>query len=289
MIKNSSRIVLNAFLANCKANERVALFQYLSPIERQVIEKLPKTYGNPLADNETEASLLRHIHPSWIAPFLRTLPEKEIGFFLASLEHSRGHAVGKELLYTSPLPKLTALGKTFLQKTLLGYLTAEIDDLLPRACLPDSPLNVLLELSDETLAISLDFLGLHDLSLEVRQIIEKQKLQAIFDALSPSQMSYLKILTQSQEPVAFTRLGLANWNGDQDKLRSLIRQRGGNRLAKALHGQDLSFIWHILHKLDVERALVVKKLLSPLDNSRAVQILINQIIEFINYTRKQHE
>ena len=126
MIKNSSRIVLNAFLANCKANERVALFQYLSPIERQVIEKLPKTYGNPLADNETEASLLRHIHPSWIAPFLRTLPEKEIGFFLASLEHSRGHAVGKELLYTSPLPKLTALGKAFLQKTLLQlFLTTQ--------------------------------------------------------------------------------------------------------------------------------------------------------------------
>jgi len=289
MIKNSSRIVLHAFLAHCKANERLALCQYLSPIERQVLDKLPKTYGNPLADNETEASILRHIHPSWIAPFLRTLPEKEIGFFLGSLDHSRGHAVAKELLYKSPLPSLTVSGKAFLQKTLLGYLTAEIDDLLPRNCLPDSPLNVLLELSDESLAFSLDFLGLHDLSLEVRQIIEKQKLQAIYDALSPSQLSYLKILAQSQEPVAFTRMGLSNWNGDQDKLRSLIRQRGGNRFAKALHGQDTSFIWYILHKLDVERALIVKKLLSPLDNSRAVQILINQIIEFINYSRKQHE
>ena len=289
MTKNSARIALHAFLQQGSTHEKSDLLQYLSPIEKQVLEKLPKTYGNPLTDLETTASMLRHIHPSWIAPFLRTLPEKEIGLFLAALEHSRGHIIGKELLYKKSLPKLTDHGKTFLQTTLLGYLTAEIDDLLPRAFLPESPLNVLLELSDEELALSLDYLGLHDLSVEVRQIIEKQKLQAIYDTLSPSQLHYLKILTQSQEPIAFTRMGLASWNGDQEKLRSLIRQRGGNRLAKALWGQDNSLIWHILHKLDVARALIVKKLLSPLDNSRSTQLLIHQIIEFINYSRKQHE
>lgn len=289
MIRNSSRIALHAYLQQCPAPERLALYQCLAPIERQVLEKLPKTFGNPLADQETDGSMLRRIHHTWIAPFLRTLSEKEIGLFLSSLDHSHAQAVGKDLLYTGPLPALTPLGKTFLQQTLLGYLTAEIEDLLPIASLPESPLNILLEISDEKLGLSLDYLGLHDLSLEVKQIIEKQKLNSIYDVLTPAQLNYLKILVQSPEPVSFTRMGLANWNEDKEKLKTLIRQRGANRLAKALYGQDPSLVWYLLHKLDVERALIVKKLFSPLDNSRAVQILINQIIEFINYTRKHHE
>ncbi len=280
----SSGITLHALLDSCPEPEKLALSKYLAPN----LEKPPKPDGNPLANNATEASLLRHIHPAWIAPFLRTLSEKEIGFFLAALDHARGPAIGKILLYTRELPTITDLAKMFLQKTLLGYLTAEIDDLLPINFLPQSPLNLLLELSDEALALSIDFLGLHDLSVEVRQIIDKQKLTAIYDTLSQDELSYLKILNQSQEPIAFTRMGLGNWNGEKEKLKSLIRQRGGNRLAKALFGQDPSLIWYVLHKLDVERALLVKKLLSPLDNSRAVQILIQQITEFTNYFKK-HE
>jgi hypothetical protein len=289
MIKDSTRIALHAYLQKCPAEERLALYQYLVPNERQALEKLPKTYGNPLADHATPASTLRRIHHSWIAPFLRMLSEKEIGLFLASLDQPHAIAVGKELLFTGKYPSTTHLGKEFLQQTLLGYLTAEVEDLLPIVFLPESPLNVLLDLKDETVSLSLDFLGLHDLSIEVRQIIEKQKLNAIYAALAPAQLNYLKILSQSQEPVAFTRMGLANWDEDKEKLKLLVQQRGANRLAKALYGQNPSLVWYVMHKLDVERALTVQKLYSPLENNRAVQILIHQVIEFTNYIRKHHE
>jgi hypothetical protein len=233
--------------------------------------------------------MLRQIHPSWISPFLRTLSEKDIGLFLGALGHPLSVAVGKELLYAGAHPILSKLGKQYLQKTLLGYLTAEVEDLLPLSSLPESPLNALLDLKSEILNLSLDFLGLHDLCVEVKQIIEKTKLTKINECLTPHQLNYLKILLQSPEPVAFAKMGLANWNDDPEKLKVLIRQRGANRLAKALYGQDASLIWYVLHKLDFERALIVKKLMSPMDNSRAVQILIAQVLEYITYIRQHHE
>lgn len=288
-MRASSRVILKSFLEHSSPAERSSLVQFLSPIEKQVLEKLPKTYGNPLRDTETPEELLRQIHHSWLSPFLRTLSEKDIGFFLAALGLPLSNAVGKDLLYAGTLPALSKLGKQYLQKTLLGYLTAEIEDLLPLSSLPDSPLNALLDLKSELLNLSLDFLGLHDLCIEVKQIIEKTKLSKINEALSPHQLNYLKILLQSPEPVAFAKMGLANWNDDPEKLKILIRQRGANRLAKALYGQDPSLIWYILHKLDFERALLVKKLMSPMENSRAVQILIAQILEYITYIRQHHE
>ncbi len=288
-MRSSSRVFLKAFLEHCSPTERASLVNYLSPVEKNVLEKLPKTYGNPLRDIETPEMTLRRIHPSWISPFLRTLSEKEIGIFLASLNPAQAQAVAKDLLYAGKLPSLSPLGKEFLQKTLLGYLTAEIDDLLPLACLPESPLNALLDLKNEIFNLSLDFLGLHDLSVDIRQIIEKNKLRKINEALTAHQLNYLKILLQSSEPVAFAKMGLANWNDDKEKLKSLIRQRGANRLAKALYGQDPSLVWYLLHNLDFERAFLVKKLISPLENARAVQILIGQILEFITYIRQHHE
>lgn len=288
-MRSSSRVVLKSFLEHCSVAERSSLVNYLAPIEKQILEKLPKTYGNPLRDTETTEQLLQQIHPSWLSPFLRTLSEKDIGFFLAALGTPLSSAVKKELLYAGEIPVVSQLGKEYLQKTLLGYLTAEVEDLLPLAFLPESPLNALLDLKNELLNLSLDFLGLHDLCVEVKQIIEKTKLQKINEALTTHQLNYLKILLQSPEPVAFAKMGLANWNEDPEKLKMLIRQRGANRMAKALFGQDPSLIWHVLHKLDFERAFLVKKLMSPMDNSRAVQILIAQILEYTTYIRQHHE
>ncbi|HEX2579467.1 MAG TPA: hypothetical protein VHK67_03595 [Rhabdochlamydiaceae bacterium] len=288
-MRSSSRTSLKSFLEQCSPTERSSLSNYLTPIEKQELDKLPKTYGNPLQDNESLEKQLRHIHPSWLSPFLRTLSEKDIGYFLAAIGNPQSNAVGKELLYAGTIPTLSQLGKEYLQKTLLGYLTAEIEDLLPLSFLPESPLNALLDIKNDLLNLSLDFLGLHDLCVEIKQIIEKTKLKKINEALSVRQQNYLKILLQSPEPVAFAKMGLTGWNEDPEKLKMLIRQRGANRLGKALFGQDPSLIWYVLHKLDFERAFLVKKLMSPMDNSRAVQILIAQIIEYITYMRQHHE
>ncbi len=286
-MKSSAQVILHAFLQRCPSPERASLLEYLSSIERQAIENLPRTYGDPLEDTDDPEKILNRIHPTWIAPFLRNFSEKEIGLFLASLSQNQMTAVGKELLFARKLPHLSPLGKAFLTQTLLRYLTAEIEDLLPLSCLPDSTLNILLDLDTEIFLLLPDFLGLHDLSIEVKQIIDKNKLTKIYETLSPLQIEFLKMLLQSPEPLSFSKMGLASWNEDREKLKLLIRQRGLNRLAKAIYGQDPSFIWYILHKLDVERALLVQKLSTPLENARATDILIRQILELISYIKRE--
>ncbi len=255
----------------------------LGPGERELIASTPSTFGDPLKSKESPEELLGWIHTSWITPFLRTLSGKEIGLFLAALNPTKAAAVSKELLYSGKIPALSDLGKSFLRETLVRYLTAEVEDLLPIECLPESPLNDLIALRAETLVNFLDLLGLHDLAVEMKQIIDRQRLAKIEEALTSEQLQYLKILLQSHEPVAFSLMGLLNWNGEKEKLKMLIRQRGANRLAKALYGQNPSLIWYVLHRLDVEKALFVQKLSAPVDNPRAGQLLIQQVVELINY------
>jgi hypothetical protein len=280
---SSVAIILNAFLEQCPTEERQRLMKYSALTEN------PKTLGNPLKSQEDPAKLLAWIHPSWITPFLRNLSEKEIGLFLAALSPEKLAAVGKDLLYAGKIPSLSPLGKTFIQKTVVRYLTAEVDDLLPLECLPASPLSALMTLPTELLASFLDLLGLHDLAVEMKQVIDKQKLEKIENTLTQDQLHYLKILLQSHEPVAFAPIGLLNWNGDQERLKMLIRQRGANRLAKALYGQNASLNWYVLHRLDVEKALLVRKLLAPIDNPRAERLLVQQIVELINYAEPKRK
>src|SRR5262249_10223114 len=152
------------------------------PSQREVVAA-STTYGDPLKSQEDLSKLLDWIHGSWISPFFRTRPPNEIGLFLSCLSHKKASAIGKEILYTaedslaeqsSPIPSLSSLGKSFLQATLIRYLTAEVDELLPIECLPESPLNLFLTLSFDEMSTFLDLFGLHDLATEIKQIIDKQ-------------------------------------------------------------------------------------------------------------------
>lgn len=286
-MKPSTQIVLKSLLSECSPDEQAALSRHLGTATEEALQQLYDCCGKPLSDETTEETLLKAIHPSWISPYIRSLPEKEIAFFLAALG-SQSALLRKELLYTGDLPALTPLAKQFLQKTLLLHLSSDIEDLLPPPFLPESPLNPLLSLSEESAALSLQFLGLHDLAIEVRQIIEKGKLKQIYDVLHPAELAYFKILIQSSEPVTFAPMQLSHWSGDSEKLKSLILQRGANRLGKALYGQNPSFIWYFLHKLPMEEGRLIQKLCSPLENRRAVPALISQVLEFISYVRHNH-
>lgn len=285
-MRTTAQMTLRALLKSCSPSEEAALMNHLSPPQKESLEKLAEPYGDPLHDFWPTPDLLNSIHPSWMSSFLRNLSEKDIGLYLAALQPSQSAALKKDLLYSGETPVLTPQGKLYLQQTLLESLTSSIQELVPPSSLPSSPLNILLELKNDQLSLLLDFLGLHDVGLEVRQIIDKQKLKKIYDVLSPAQLTYLKILLQSFEPVTFAPMGLSGWDGDREKLKSLLLQRSANRLAKALYGQHASLIWYILHRINLEQALLVQKLCTPLENPRANSILISQILEFINFTKE---
>lgn len=282
-------VICNAFLHKCLPQKRAQLLKYLPNQETNTLEKLPKTYRDPTEGLESIDLRLNRIHFSWFSPYLRTLSEKEIKLFASALSDEQADGLKKGLRLSGNLASLTKSAKTYLQNTLMKEVVRDELDLLPIECLPESPLNPLLELKMIDLLTLIAFLGLHDLAVEMRHIIETAKLKKISEALSPEELKYIKILTQSREPVVFSPIGLANWQGDKEILKTIIQQRGVNRLAKAVSGQHPSFIWHLTHKLDVDRGLSIKKLSAPLENSSIAKLLIGQVVELLSFMRKPHE
>lgn len=280
-----SDAILGALLTKSGPQEQAYLMRYLTD-ERQALVSSLKFFKNPTDAFKTVLLLLDRIHPSWIAPVLRSLPEGEIRLFISALNDQLSQSVKTLLRFSGEAIKLTEIGKLYLQKIL--YQKIANTSLLPVECLPESPLNVLIDLRSADLMALTDFLGLHDLAVEIRQIVDKRKLSLIQESLPSSEKAYLAILTQSRESVTFTPMGLLNWQGDQDVLKQLIQQRGINRLAKALSLQNSSLVWYVAHKMDSDRGLLLSKLATPLEKSQAAEILTTQVLELISYMRSQH-
>ena len=156
------------------------------------------------------------------------------------------------------------------------------EDLIPIACLPADPLNCLLHLSLPELLSLIDLLSMHDLSVEIRYIIETSKLKEIYALLTKAQTTFLKTLLHKKEAVTFKKMGLIGWNGEREALRLLLLQRGVNRVAKSLYGKHSSLLWHIAHRLDIEKGQLLIKLCTALDHPRASAILCEQVIELVS-------
>ena len=288
-MKHSSLTVFNSFLMQSPSPKRESLLKCLGEREKSLLDALPKTQGDPSKGFSSSEEILTRIHYSWFAPYLRTLSEKDIRLFLSALTEEQASGLKKILLLSEGKISLTKAAKLFLQKHLLSELIGTRSDILPPECLPDSPLNVLLNLKFSDLNDLIFFLGLHDLALDMKHIIETAKLKKIQAILSNEQQNYLKILFQSREPVIFAKMGLAKWMGDEESLKQLIFQRGFNRLAKAVYGQDASFLWYLIHALEIDEAHLLQKLCTPLDNSTATQALTFQIFELLSFMRHSHE
>jgi hypothetical protein len=153
--------------------------------------------------------------------------------------------------------------------------------------LPDSPLNVLLEMPNSELYQVIDYLGMHDLAVEMKKIIDTVLLKKIQSALDPEKEEYVKKLSQKKEPVIFKRLELQKWDGRTETLKKVILHRGINRLAKAAYSEEFSFSWYLSRMLSVQDAGSFNGLCKPLNHPSASTLLIEQIIEIIPLVKTQ--
>jgi hypothetical protein len=211
---------------------------------------------------------------------LRSLPENEVKLLLSAVSPSQAQGLRTTLLLSNSIPKPSKLGALFLQRTLFDAIAEQ--DLLPTACLPEDPLNDLLDLSREELESLIDLLSMHDLSIEIRHIIETSKLKEIYALLSKAQATFLKTLLHKKESVSFKKMGLVAWNKDPESLSLMLMQRGVNRIAKALYERAPSLLWYIAHRLDIDKGQLMIKLCSALDHPRASSLLSDQVIELMH-------
>ena len=259
---------------------------HLSEKDLATIEALPEMQSDPLETVESMEDRLALVHPSWLTAILRNFSPSDMRLFLSVLHPTQAAEVQKALQLKGSIPKLSEVGKKYLSDVLWQKIVGKDSEPLPLSCLPTSSLLPLLELTFDDLSTMIDYLGMHDLASEMRQIIEASRLKKIYEILAPEEQNYLKMLLQSQEPVVFSRMGIMNWKGEKEALRSLIQQRGINRLAKVAYGQHASFLWYLAHRLDVERAQLFQKLCAPLENPAVISLLTNQVLELFSFIRR---
>jgi hypothetical protein len=278
---STALIAWHSFLQSAPPDQRRSLLHCISPSFSLELQNLPALSHDLHQGFEPVEEELARVHYSWLTPFFRSLPENEIKLFLSSLGPEQIKGLKQALLLSNTLPAPSAMGKSYLKKTLFEVIVSS-EDLIPLAFLPPDPLNCLLELHLPELNSLIDLLGMHDLSVEIRHIIETSKLKEIYGFLTKAQTTFLKTLLHKKETVLFKKMGLTGWNGDEEALRAMLLQRGINRIAKSLYGHHPSLLWFVAHRVDAEKGQILIDLCTALDHPRASALLGEQVVELVS-------
>lgn len=278
-MNDTAAIVCCAFLQKLPPDRQQTLMRYLPQEEAKRLKALPHPLGDPSKGFPRSEQTLYKIHDSWLAPFLRALPESDIRLFLPCLSPIQIKGLTHQLLFSNQLPRPSFFASEFLRKILLEKIVPS--NLVPHSYLPESPLNALLDLDAEEAVQLAELLSMHDLAVEIRQIIDTVKLKRIHELLSLKQNTYLNTLSYRKEPVTFKKMGLSSWDGDPETFRQSLLQRGTNRIAKALYDHHSSLIWYVSHQWEIHHGHLLLKLCRPLDHPHAAVYLMRQVVALI--------
>lgn len=111
---------------------------------------------------------------------------------------------------------------------------------------------------DKNLTLEMfDLLGLIDLAVKAKQIVDKSTLNNIFNSLTPIRKKIFDIFLQQVDKAQLPEIDLSNWTGEPRILKKMLHRRGILRLTSALSGYNKDFIWHFTRRLDTGRGRIV--------------------------------
>ena len=139
------------------------------------------------------------------------------------------------------------------------------------------PLGDILKQSANTIIEGYKRLGLYDLALDARQIVQTEILQAISSSLSEDQKAFYKSIQNTPTPIDFGRLSLTRWDKQPASLQDVIEKRGFNRFAKALYPCHSSFKWYLQHLLSKDKAAIFNSLCVDVKNQNAQRTLQREV------------
>jgi len=288
-MNTASWIAFRSLLEKSGSDKKLALMRYISDEEREKLSEVPLPSNDPFSYSITMEDRIRAIHYSWLITFLEPFSEKDKVRILSALDVTQAEKLKNHFKMEDALQSLSPHTKHFLQRSIYDWLVSEQKEFIPLEFLPEHPLNPILHLSKSGIQHLVDFLGLHDLSLELKKVVKTDQIKKIQKTLSKIQRDYLKSLLKGKEPVSFARLNLDGWDGNEEKLKKILHHRGFNRLGKALFGCHPSLIWHITHRLDTGRTKILRKFFTDINNDQAQEALTNQVIDLIPLIRQHYE
>lgn len=207
-------MILNSLTHNRRGLSDYLTLSYQNHLRNQLVASVePKVWLHE------PYPFLRSIDASWLEPHYRNLLQ----------------------LCTSPQKRLAH----FAYQTLWESITKRTPNLIPFQMASQLEFGDLLNLSKDQLLQCCSLLGLVDLALDLRRVVETKTMQAVQNALTKEQTLYISKLARTPSSIDFGSMNLSSWNGATDTLQEMILQRGTNRFAKAIFGINEQIIWYL--------------------------------------------
>ncbi len=228
---------------------------------------------------------LKNIHYSWVAPHVQKFPKHMQELVVSALPNPLAAGLKKYLEISTLSTMMPTRAKAFFLKEL--YDQIKQPSVLPFALLPKNNLSVLLNLSRQELVNLVDFLGLYDLTEEVKQIVDKKDLQRVYVCLDNKKLQFIRTCLHQKNKLAQQKLDLQKWNGDKAELLQTLHKRGLYRLGKALSGSSPDFLWHFMRRFDTVRSSILEKYCNKQSIQGVTSSYVQQVINVLNFLKEK--
>jgi len=277
---------------------RILLNRYHAGVGEAFLKNLPKEevseiFKQHIDSVETSGALawthdvLGRIHYSWLEPVIRKLPNSLQKPMVAAFSDHQSSKLAKLLDFELSSSKLAVPVKKFLLDQFFHYWQPL--DALPTNYLPVSKLSPLLSLSKADLVKVIDLLALYDVAEALRHIVDKNKLKSIYRCLTNQQQTFLRTCLHKKERVTAPKLEIEKWDGDPVKFNLILHRRGMFRLSMALSGQAASFLWSVVHILDVGRGTAILKHYQATEVAGITPFMIGQVLVIIDFLKQKSD
>ena len=179
---------------------------------------------------------LSQLHPSWFQDIVSFCPPAARESSLMAMRQEMGQ---ERKTFSDPVRRFLLQGALSLwpERTFIGEIHPELE--LLKNC------------SSEDLLALVDLIGLYDLVVHVRKVVEKKRLQRVFERISPLQQKYLRAILQGKKFPIYVPLDFdAFMHMSPQEVSSSLRERGLFKLGVLLSNEKPATSWNVLHRMD---------------------------------------
>lgn len=252
--------MINTLLNHFHPGKESYYYKYFSEKLSKKLKQYPLSIPFSIASWQLQETIHR-MHYSWLEPIFKKKSSFLTSYFLNFL--SSAQVGGLTGLLDRKESKLEL--KAHIEPYFFKLFCEEIEDkeVVPIDFLPKSSLNILVALKKQQLVNLIDLLGLHDLAISMRQVVDRAIIDAIYAQISPLQRQYLRFCLQLQEIPVLPIQPIQQWLSDLENFQRKIHFRGIFRFSIALIDQSYSLKWYISRCLDIGRGKQFLKFSSP--------------------------
>ena len=239
----STQVLVN-LLAQKYAKRWRDYMKYL-PDEQQAIESIEP---NPIFSSQQLLHDVTHMDPYWVVEAISNHPLKQC---YASL-----FPVLKSYIQVSHTPKTIP---SFVRNFLIAELVKSLDaDQIPTiGLLPQEGVYKLVRLSVEQLHCLMELLAMNDLSILVKQVVDQKRLKHLDSALTTLQKKRLQLCLKLNCKPTVKALDPKILQLSVEDLRKKLMEIGLIRCAVALADHPHALVWHVVHKLSCDLAMIL--------------------------------